>query len=141
MSNMSRGRKDYGPRSPVVKKKVATKPRTVLDNARAAAKAGGGGIPTTKEVPLGGMTKEIGRRASKDAAKTVASRKAKAASRKQKMQVAAKAGSDMAEGLAADRQRFSQEHDQAVQEGAAMHAKMRRSTPGKAQDIIKRRRV
>lgn len=140
MSNMSRGRKDYGPRRPVVqKKKVATKPRTVLDNARAATKAGR--IPTTKEVPLGGMTKHIAKKASKTAGKKVAARKAKAASRKQKMQVAAKAGSDMAAGLAADRQRFSQEHDQAVAEGRQMHASQRRSTPGKAQDIIKRRRV
>lgn len=138
MSNMSRGRKEYGPRAPVMQKKRAAKKRTVMDNIKAAGKAAGGGIPTTKEVPAGGMTKEIGRKASKQAGKKVA---AKNRRRAQIGQVAAKAGADMAEQTAASRAQFNAEHDQAVSEGGAMHQRMRQSRPGRAAEIIKKRRI
>lgn len=60
---------------------------------------------------------------------------------KEMAQVASKAASDMSQQMADDQARFSAEHDAAVSEGGAMMREQMRGTPGKAQDIIKRRRV
>lgn len=60
---------------------------------------------------------------------------------KEMAQVASKAAADMSEKMAEDQARFSAEHDAAVSEGGAMMREQMRGTPGKAQDIIKRRRV
>lgn len=68
-------------------------------------------------------------------------KKAKAARRAEVGKVAAKAASDMAGQMAADQERFSQEHDRAVQEGSAMMARQMAGTPGRAQAILKNKRV
>jgi hypothetical protein len=115
------------------------KPRTVQDTISSAIEAGGGRIPTTAEVPAGKMTEEIGRRASQQAA--AATKKRTGPTRQQKIAAATKAASSMADAMAADQAKFNAEHDRAVQEGAVMHQRMRASRPGRAQEIIKKRRV
>jgi hypothetical protein len=67
--------------------------------------------------------------------------KQKAARRQKVGQVAAKAASDMSEQMKADQARFSAEHDQAVAESSAMMQRQMAGTPGKAQAILKNKRV
>lgn len=82
------------------------------------------------------------RNAQQDREMVAEATKPKAKRNKERVgRVLAKASSDMAAQTKADQERFSAEHDQAVAEGRAMRDSMQRSTPGKAQDIIKRRRV
>lgn len=110
------------------------KARTVMDSINAAAKAGA--IPSTKEVPLGGMTDHIAKKASKQAA----SKKKKSNWGKPSKEKMAGALQSLADNpaMAGDAQ----------DDGGQMQANMtstrlrnQTSTPGKARDIIKRRRV
>lgn len=129
------------PRTPLTRagSPFKPKPRTVSDAIATAQKAGGAPrIPTTKEVPAGQMTAEIGRRASQQAA---AAPQRKGPTAAQKMGAAAKAAQDMAAQQQAANAQFNAEHEQAIQEGRAMQQRMMRSTPGRAQEIIKNRRV
>jgi hypothetical protein len=68
-------------------------------------------------------------------------KKAKAERRAKVGQVAAKAAADMSEQMKADQARFSAEHDQAVAESSAMMQRQMAGTPGKAQAILKNKRV
>lgn len=101
------------------------KPRTTMDAIDSAIKAGGGkeAVAGAQELvkdmppPKGGIpVQKIGAALTKGA-------------------------SDMAAQNAAAQAQFDAEHQRAVQEGSAMHQRMRQSTPGKAMSIIKNKRV
>jgi hypothetical protein len=136
MSNMSRGRKDWGPRA-------KPKPKTTQGTVDKVL-PGVAGIRAQGKKNVEAATKAVNQGKDKAALGPTKKRAAamrRAEQRKQAGAALAKASSDMAEQSAAAQARFSAEHDQAASEASASHARMRQSTPGKAAGIIKRRRI
>lgn len=115
------------------------KARTTVDAIQTALNAGGGRIPTTKEVPAGKMTEAIGKKAVAQANMTQP--KKQGPNTGQVATALAKGASDMAAQNRAAQAQFDAEHQRAVAEGSAMHQRMRQGTPGKAMSIIKNKRV
>lgn len=113
--------------------------RTVMDNAGDIVAQGNrrlNEVADTINPPK--PAKQMGPTKERAAALDEANR---AARRKQVAGAVAQAGADSAAQMQADQERFSREHDAAVQEGSAMMARNQQSTPGKAQEIIRKRRI
>jgi hypothetical protein len=103
------------------------KPRTTMDAIATAQKAGGGdkALARTRGMIQGDVPSRTPQPVNKGAVAAAI----------------AKGAQDMAGAQAQANAQFNAEHEQAVAQGREMQQRMMQSTPGKAQAIIKNRRV